>query len=163
MVNTSGRVLVIHGPNLNLLGLREPHIYGSNTLADIDAALFQTGEKLGLKITTLQTNHEGEIVDAIQGAMGKYHCLVINAAAFTHYSIAIRDALAAVTVPAIEVHLSNIYKREEFRQHSVLAPVVEGQICGFGMDSYCLALYAAIKIIGRKVSEAETNKTKDFS
>lgn len=140
------KVLVIHGPNLNLLGRREPHIYGSMTLEAINAALREKAQASHLHLEIIQTNHEGAIVDIIQQS-ASYGCIIINAAAFTHYSIAIRDALAAVTVPAIEVHLSNIYKREEFRSHSVLSPVVCGTICGFGANSYLLALEAASQLI----------------
>lgn len=146
------RVLVLHGPNLNLLGMREPEVYGTITLADINAALEKRAAELGLEITVVQTNHEGNLVDAIQQSQGKYGCIIINPAAFTHYSIAIRDALAGVAVPAIEVHLSNIYKREEFRHHSVISPVAVGQIAGFGADSYMLALEAADRLLkGRRL------------
>lgn len=139
-------ILVIHGPNLNLLGQREPTIYGTLTLDEINDKLIAKAEKLGVILESLQSNYEGAIVDAIQQAEGRYACIILNAAAFTHYSIAIRDALAAVSVPAIEVHLSNIYKREQFRHHSVISAVVCGQISGFGVDSYLLALEAAARI-----------------
>lgn len=141
-------ILVIHGPNLNLLGKREPTIYGTLTLHEINEKMMVKAEKLGIGLTFLQSNHEGAIVDAIQQAEGRYVCIIINAAAFTHYSIAIRDALAAISVPAIEVHLSNIYKREAFRHNSVISAVVHGQISGFGVDSYLLALEAAARISG---------------
>ena len=143
-------ILVIHGPNLNLLGKREPNIYGKLTLDEINDKMIEKANSLSTKLVFLQSNYEGVIVDAIQQAEGCYACIIINAAAFTHYSIAIRDALAAVSVPAIEVHLSNIYKREEFRHHSVISPVVTGQISGFGVDSYLLALEAAGHIIASK-------------
>lgn len=149
MGNNGSNVLIIHGPNLNLLGKREPHIYGHLTLDDINARLYEQAKTQGVTIEIIQTNHEGNIVDSIQQAEMKYQCIIINAAAFTHYSVAIRDALAAISIPAIEVHLSNIYKREEFRHHSVLASVVHGQISGFGADSYSLALNAAVNIINR--------------
>lgn len=138
------KILVLHGPNLNLLGKREPEIYGAATLDNINEALQARAEQVGLALDSMQTNHEGALVDAIQAAEGKYAFIILNAAAFTHYSVALRDALAAVTVPAIEVHLSNIHKREEFRHRSVIAPVVMGQICGFGADSYLIALEAVI-------------------
>jgi len=141
-------ILVIHGPNLNLLGKREPNIYGVLTLNEIDNKMMAKAEKLGMRLESVQSNYEGVIVDAIQQAEGCYNCIIINAAALTHYSIAIRDALAAVSVPAIEVHLSNIYKREQFRHHSVISAVVYGQISGFGVDSYLLALEAAARIVG---------------
>lgn len=134
------KVLVLHGPNLNMLGKREPEFYGRTTLADINNRIKKRAEEGGLQVEFLQTNHEGVLVDAIQAAAGAYDYIILNAAAFTHYSVALRDALAAVDVPAIEVHLSNIHKREEFRHHSVIAPVVEGQIAGFGADSYMAAL-----------------------
>ena len=140
------KVLVLHGPNLNLLGTREPEIYGRTTLADINQRLTECAQKAGIAIDFLQSNHEGVLVDAIQQAAGNgCNFIILNAAAFTHYSIAIRDAIAAVTVPVIEVHLSNIYQREEFRHHSVISPVVQGQICGFGMDSYMTALGIVIR------------------
>ncbi len=137
-------VLVLHGPNLNLLGTREPEIYGSATLADINEMLKKRAEEAGLGIEFLQSNHEGVLVDAVQAARGKYDYIIFNAAAFTHYSIALRDAIAAVEVPVIEVHISNIHQREEFRHTSVLAPVALGQICGLGVASYMAALEAII-------------------
>ena len=141
------KILVINGPNLNLLGTREPEIYGSTTLADINDLLRNRAEKLGVEINFFQSNIEGEIVTQIQKARGVYNFILLNAAAFTHYSIAIRDAISAVNVPVIEIHLSNIHAREEFRHHSVIAPVVMGQICGFGVESYIAALdIAVIKI-----------------
>lgn len=138
------KVLVLHGPNLNLLGTREPEIYGSATLADINEMLKKRAEEAGLGIEFLQSNHEGVLVDAVQAARGKYDYIIFNAAAFTHYSIALRDAIAAVEVPVIEVHISNIHQREEFRHTSVLAPVAWGQICGLGVASYMAALEAII-------------------
>ncbi len=139
------RVLVLHGPNLNLLGQREPKIYGRETLFDINAMLKSQAEKAGIQIDFLQSNYEGELVEAIQKAPGHYEYIILNAAALTHYSIALRDAIAAVGVPVIEVHLSNIHKREEFRNTSVIAAVTEGQILGFGKYSYALALDYIIK------------------
>jgi len=143
-----GRILVIHGPNLNMLGKREPGIYGNRTLEDINKNISERAKVLGLDIEFVQTNHEGVMVDTIQQAAGNYDCLIINAAALTHYSIAVRDALSAVSLPAIEVHLSNVHKREEFRHHSVISEVATGIICGFGMHSYILALEAAALILG---------------
>lgn len=137
-------VLVLHGPNLNLLGTREPEIYGSATLADINEMLKKRAEEAGIGIDFLQSNHEGVLVDAVQAARGKYDYIIFNAAAFTHYSIALRDAIAAVEVPVIEVHISNIHQREAFRHTSVLAPVALGQICGLGVASYLVALEAII-------------------
>lgn len=141
-----GKILVLHGPNLNLLGKREPGIYGSQTLEDINALLKERAESAHLSIDFLQSNHEGVLVDAIQSANEQgYDFILLNAAAFTHYSIAIRDAIAAIAVPVIEIHLSNVHKREEFRHHSVIAPVVMGQIAGFGADSYMAALEVALR------------------
>lgn len=138
-------VLVLHGPNLNLLGMREPEIYGTLTLADINRMLAGRAEEAGLTLDFFQSNHEGALVDAVQAAQGKYAFILLNAAAYTHYSIALRDAIAAVEVPVIEVHLSNIHRREAFRHRSVIAPVVMGQICGFGADSYLAALEIVIR------------------
>ena len=137
-------ILVLHGPNLNLLGLREPEIYGSTTLLQINEQLKLDGKKLQAKVISLQSNHEGVLVDAIHDAREKHQGIVINAGAYTHTSVAIRDALAGVRVPAVEVHLSNIYFREEFRHHSYIAPVVVGQISGFGVNSYRLGLQALV-------------------
>jgi 3-dehydroquinate dehydratase II len=137
-------VLVLHGPNLNLLGLREPGIYGVSTLAQIDAKLIELGKSLGTVVQSLQSNHEGAIVDAIHDARERHQGIVINAGAYTHTSIAIRDAIAAVQIPTVEVHLSNIYKREQFRHHSYLASIVVGQISGFGAQSYYLGLQALV-------------------
>ena len=147
------KILVINGPNLNLLGTREPEIYGSTTLADINDLLRNRAEKLGVEINFFQSNIEGEIVTQIQKARGVYNFILLNAAAFTHYSIAIRDAISAVNVPVIEIHLSNIHAREEFRHHSVIAPVVMGQICGFGVESYIAALDIAVIKIRRGVKK----------
>ncbi len=139
-----GKVLVLHGPNLNLLGTREPEIYGYTTLADINRMMAARAQEAGIAIDFFQSNHEGALVDAIQEARGRYDFIIFNAAAYTHYSIALRDAIAAVKVPVIEVHLSNIHQREEFRHTSVLAPVALGQVCGLGVDSYLAALEAVI-------------------
>ena len=142
------RILVLHGPNLNLLGTREPEIYGWTTLNDINELLRARAKEAGVDtIDFLQSNFEGELVEAIQKARGRYDFILLNAGAFTHYSIALRDAISAVPVPVIEVHLSNVHRREEFRRTSVIAPVVMGQICGFGVDSYIAALDIAIRKI----------------
>ena len=143
-----GKILVMNGPNLNLLGTREPEIYGSLTLADIHERLRQRANEADLDIEFMQSNHEGMLVDAIQRARRTVDYIILNAGAFTHYSIALRDAIAAVDVPVIEVHLSNIHQREEFRHKSVIAPVVLGQIAGFGAESYMAALEIIIWRMG---------------
>jgi 3-dehydroquinate dehydratase II len=137
-------VLVLHGPNLNLLGTREPGVYGSVTLSEINAQLITLAQQMGSKVEILQSNHEGVLVDAIQGAPDQHNGILINAAAYTHTSVAIRDAIAAVKLPTVEVHLSNIYQREAFRHHSYLAPIVMGQMSGFGPNSYYLGLQALL-------------------
>lgn len=141
------KILVLHGPNLNLLGSREPEIYGRETLADIDARLDALAAELGVAVEARQSNHEGELVTWIQqaGAEG-FRAVIINAGAYTHTSVAVRDALAACGLPAVEVHLSNIHKREEFRRTSLISEVVVGQIAGFGPRSYLLALRAAAEL-----------------
>lgn len=137
-------ILVLHGPNLNLLGKREPGIYGSSTLEDIVRLLEEEATYHKVTVSSLQSNHEGVLVDAIHAALGKHQGLLINAGAYTHTSVAIRDAIAAVNLPTVEVHLSNIYRREAFRHHSYIAPVAIGQISGFGADSYRLGLQALV-------------------
>lgn len=140
------RVLVVHGPNLNMLGLREPEVYGSTTLEDINAGLARAAEELGVALTTYQSNSEGELVSRIQAAAGQADAIIINPAGYTHTSVALRDALAGVGIPAIEVHLSNVYAREDFRHHSFIAPIAKGQISGLGPEGYVLALRAAAKL-----------------
>lgn len=144
MAETSAipKVTVIHGPNLNMLGTREPDIYGSTRLEDIDVALKALGEELGLEVETFQSNFEGEIVERIQKLAGTSGGLIINPAAFTHTSVAIRDALLILDMPIVEVHLSNIHARESFRQESMISDVVSGLIAGFGADGYSMALRA---------------------
>lgn len=137
-------ILVLHGPNLNLLGTREPGVYGSLTLAEINRLLESKASELEAEMLSVQSNHEGVLVDAIHGALGKHQGIVINAGAYTHTSVALRDAIAAVNLPTVEVHLSNIYRREDFRHHSYIAPVVIGQISGFGPQSYVLGLQALV-------------------
>lgn len=137
-------VLVLHGPNLNLLGRREPGIYGSMALDEINHLLEQEGQKLLCQVFALQSNHEGALVDAIHDALGQHQGILINAGAYTHTSVALRDALSAVAIPTVEVHLSNIYRRETFRHHSYIAPVAIGQISGFGAESYRLGLQALV-------------------
>ena len=141
------KVLFLNGPNLNLLGKREPGIYGNATLADIEAQIRSRASALKVGVEFRQTNHEGELVGWIQEAKGNWDAIVLNAGAYTHTSVALRDAISAVGVPTIETHLSNIHSREEFRQKSYLAGVCRGQICGFGAFSYILALEAAVNVI----------------
>jgi len=150
------KILFLNGPNLNLLGQREPQIYGRTTLADVEAAVRQRAAKRGVEVEFEQTNLEGELVTWIQKATGKFDVIVLNAAAYTHTSVALRDAIAAVGTPTIEIHLSNVHAREEFRQKSLIAPVCIGQITGFGADSYILALEAAVNINERQKPGAET-------
>lgn len=135
-------VLVIHGPNLNTLGLREPEIYGRTTLADIDARIARIANELRLTVRCVQHNSEGAIVDELHAARGRSDAIVINPGAYTHYAYAIRDAIAAIGIPTIEVHLTNTHARETFRATSVVSPVVRGTIAGFGIESYVLALHA---------------------
>ncbi len=142
------KILVVHGPNLNLLGTRETDIYGKQTLDDVNAMLSSEAEKHGSEIRTMQSNSEGALVDAIQEARNWADAVIINPGAYTHTSIALRDAVAAVDLPVIEVHLSNVHAREEFRRHSHISPVAVGQIVGFGIDSYRLALLAALSLEG---------------
>jgi 3-dehydroquinate dehydratase-2 len=144
------RILVLHGPNLNLVGTREPTIYGRTTLADIDAQLLQLATELGVTVTTFQSNSEGQLVDRIQAARGSTAAIVINAGAYTHTSVAIRDALLAAELPVVEVHLSNTYKREAFRHRSLIADIAVGQVVGFGADSYLLGLRAAAGLLARR-------------
>ncbi|MDX9975602.1 MAG: type II 3-dehydroquinate dehydratase [FCB group bacterium] len=140
------KVLVIHGPNLNMLGTREPEVYGKTTLADINAMLAEEATLLGIQLENFQSNIEGEMVTAIQNARGRIDVIIMNPAAYTHTSVALRDAVAAVGIPTIEVHLSNVYAREPFRHHSHIAPVAVGQISGFGAEGYRLAIQAAAKL-----------------
>jgi 3-dehydroquinate dehydratase-2 len=140
-------VLVLNGPNLNLLGLREPGIYGSATLSDIEELCRLTGERLGLEVDFRQSNHEGELVDLIHAARTTARGIAINAGAYTHTSIALHDAIRGVALPTVELHLSNVHARESFRHHSYLAPAATGVICGFGPRSYVLALEALAGIL----------------
>ena len=138
------RILVLHGPNLNLLGKREPEIYGAHTLEDINRELVVQANMLGVTLDYFQSNHEGELIDLIHSALGSRDGILINPGAYTHTSVAIRDALSGVNIPTVEVHLSNIHRREEFRHHSYIAPIALGQITGFGSNSYRLGLEALV-------------------
>ena len=140
------KILFLNGPNLNLLGTREPEVYGRTTLKDIEAKVRERAAKFSAEIDFRQTNAEGELVAWIQQSKGSYNVIVLNAAAYTHTSIALRDAISAVGVPTIEIHLSNVHAREEFRHKSLIASVCKGQILGFGADSYILAVEAAVNV-----------------
>ena len=143
------KTLFLNGPNLNLLGQREPEVYGQTTLADIEAKVREKAAKLNVEIDFRQTNLEGELVNWIQQARGDFDVIVLNAAAYTHTSVALRDAISAANVPTIEIHLSNVHAREEFRHKSLIAAVCRGQITGFGAESYILALEASISVNGK--------------
>ncbi len=138
------RILVLHGPNLNLLGKREPEIYGHQTLADIDASLHATAKQLAVEVECFQSNHEGELIDRIQAAMGQAAGILINPGGFTHTSVALRDALVASRLPIVEVHLSNVFARESFRQHSYVSPIAVGVISGLGAQGYRFGLEALV-------------------
>ena len=146
----ASKILVLNGPNLNLLGSREPDVYGNETLADIEAKSVDCGKNVGLAVEFRQSNTEGELVDWVQQAQGNVDLLIINAGAYTHTSVALLDALKACDIPVIEVHLSNIHQREEFRQHSYVSKVAVGMICGFGGYGYEMALEAAARILNKQ-------------
>lgn len=143
------RLLVLHGPNLNLLGTREPEVYGRTTLAEIDRSLVERAASAGAELHAFQSNHEGALVDRVQAARGDTDFIVINPAAFTHTSVALRDALAGVGIPFVEVHLSNVHRREAFRHHSYFSDLAEGVICGLGWQGYLYAVDYALDRLGR--------------
>ncbi len=152
-MSSSLSVLILHGPNLNLLGQREPEVYGRVSLESINQSLRKEAELLQVAISTLQSNHEGMIIDAVHQALEQHQGIVINPGAYTHTSVAIRDAIAAVNLPTVEVHLSNVYQREPFRHHSHIAPVAIGQISGFGANSYILGLWALVHHLRNDIGE----------
>ncbi len=153
-------VFVLNGPNLNLLGLREPAVYGSTTLADVEAEVRAAGERLGLSIEFRQSNHEGTLVDWLHEARGTAAGVVINPGAYTHTSIALHDAIKAVELPVMEVHISNIFARESFRHHSYVSPVAAGVLCGLGTHGYVLALEALARIVATR-NAASSTRTRD--
>lgn len=157
------KILLIHGPNLNLLGKRQPKLYGKKTLEEINSTLRKIAKEHKVALDIYQSNHEGVIVDLIGKNKGNYRVIIINPAAYTHTSVAIRDAIAACDIPTVEVHLSNIYAREEFRQNSLIAPVAKGQISGFGENSYILGLRAAIDITKSSKNEAPRAQARGLS
>lgn len=148
------RIAVVNGPNLDILGKREPGVYGTVTLSDIEARIRASGDRAGVETSFFQSNHEGAIVDHLHEIDGNADALIINPAAFTHYSVALRDALAALSMPIVEVHLSNIYAREPFRHQSVIAGVVTGQISGIGWRGYLLALEALVEMLNERLPRA---------
>ncbi|MTV49348.1 type II 3-dehydroquinate dehydratase [Heliobacillus mobilis] len=146
----NARILLLNGPNLNLLGRREPHLYGATTLVQIEEMVQTLGQGWGWEVECFQSNHEGALIDRIHDAFGQVDLIVFNPGAYTHTSIALRDALTGVAIPVIEIHLSNIHAREEFRHRSLIAPIAVGQICGFGADGYRLAMEAARHYLQRR-------------
>lgn len=142
-------LLILNGPNLNLLGTRQPEVYGNTTLAEVEALCAAKATACGCDVTCLQSNHEGALVDAVQDARGHHDGIILNAGAYTHTSVALMDAISSIKVPVIELHLSNIHAREEFRHKSFIAPVAIGQICGFGPTGYALAIEAMISYLGQ--------------
>jgi 3-dehydroquinate dehydratase II len=153
-------IFVLNGPNLNLLGDREPEVYGRTTLMSLEAGLMQEAKDGGAAIVFRQTNHEGILVDWVQEARLEASALILNAGAYTHTSVALHDALKTLSIPIIEVHLSNVFKREPFRQHSYISPLAAGVICGFGAKSYSLALLAALSLLGQSADEPTSSRAQ---
>jgi 3-dehydroquinate dehydratase-2 len=151
-------ILILHGPNLNLLGTREPEIYGTQTLEDINARLIALGRDLNTEVRCVQSNHEGVLIDTLQAALGWAQGVVFNPAGFTHTSVALRDAVAAIVIPVVEVHLSNVFAREEFRQNSLISAVCKGKIVGFGWRSYSIALRAVVEVLTEDIKSDSTLK-----
>lgn len=162
MSSSMAKVLVIHGPNLNMLGKRETGVYGSATLDEINNAVRLLAKELDADVSFFQSNSEGKLIDIIHEAAGAYDAIIINPGGYTHSSVAIRDAVAAVNIPTVEVHMSNIYSREEFRHHSYISPVAVGQISGFGVNSYLLGLRAAVDVVrpGNNKKTADNSRRK---
>lgn len=154
------RILILHGPNLNLLGTREPEKYGKTRLSEIDRRISELAQREGVSVETFQSNSEGALIDRIQGALGKFDALVINPAAYTHTSIAIRDAILSIQIPTVEVHISNIYGRENFRKNSLIADVAIGQVSGFGAQSYLLGVLGAIGYLKERGNSGEGAASK---
>ena len=143
------KILILNGPNLNLLGIRQPEVYGPTTLKDIENLCAAKAEALGVAMTFAQSNHEGVLIDTLHAARGEYHGIILNAGAYTHTSVALMDAVASIMLPVVELHLSNIHAREAFRHRSYIAPVAIGQICGFGAAGYPLAMEALVSYLGK--------------